>query len=214
MPKTAIIIGATGLVGSELLNQLLESSEIEKVVALTRRELLQKSDKLESHIIDFENLGQYKEVIKGDLFFSCLGTTKQKAGSLKAQRRIDFDYQLEAAQIAAGNNVPHYLLISSSGANPQSISEYFRMKGELEQAIKQLPFQRVSIFQPSLLLGQRKESRLGEDLAAKLLPFLCQLPGLKKFRPAHDWELARKMLKVATEAGEAVTTYTLDEIFQ
>ncbi|KEQ18677.1 NAD(P)H-binding protein [Endozoicomonas numazuensis] len=215
MLKTAVIIGATGLVGSELLDQLLESPDIEKVVALARREVQQTSDKLESHIIDFKNLEQSRDLIKGDLFFSCLGTTKKQAGSIDAQRQIDFDYQWEAARIAAENNVPHYLLISSSGANAQSHSQYFKMKGELEQAIKQLPFQNVSIFQPSLLLGKRRENRLGEGLAAKVLPCLCQLPGLRKLRPIHDWELAGKMLKVATkERADGVSTYTLDEIFQ
>ncbi|WP_257287060.1 NAD(P)H-binding protein [Endozoicomonas sp. SESOKO2] len=213
MPKTAVIIGATGLVGATLLNQLLKSSDIEKVVALTRKGLQQKSDKLENHVIDFENLAQHRELIKGDLFFSCLGTTRKQAGSLAAQRHIDFDYQLEAAKLAAGNMIPHYLLVSSSGANAQSVSPYLKMKGELEQALQRLPFQRVSIFQPSLLLGQRKESRFGEGLAAKILPLLCKLPGLQKFRPVHDWEVAEKMLKVTKEAGEGVSIYTLDEIF-
>ncbi|WP_062260056.1 NAD(P)H-binding protein [Endozoicomonas arenosclerae] len=213
MSKTAVIIGATGLIGSELLRQLLESSEIEKVISLSRRELPLNSAKLESHIVDFQHLDQYRHLIKGDLFFSCLGTTKKKAGSLSAQRKIDFEYQLEAARIAASNSIPHYLLISSSGANPKSFSSYLKMKGELEDRVKALSFQCISIFQPSLLMGERKEHRFAEELGAKLLPLLCRLPGLRKFRPISDRQLASKMLEIALAGRSAEQVYRLDELF-
>ena len=111
-----------------------------------------------------------KEPLKGDVLFSCLGTTKKQAGSIAAQRIVDFDYQLQIAQIAVENGVPHYLLVSSSGANAKSRAAYMKMKGELEEQVKALPFQRISIFQPSLLLGDRPESRFGEQLAALFMP--------------------------------------------
>lgn len=213
MQKVAVVIGATGLVGSELVKQLINSEQIAKVVTLSRRSLTFQSEKVTNHVIDFEHLDQYKALIKGDLFFSCLGTTRKQAGSVVAQRRVDLDYQLQAARIAVENHIPHYLLVSSAGANSQSHSAYLKMKSELEQAIRQLSFERVSIFQPSLLLGHRAQQRFAEGIGARILPLICRLPGLQRFRPIQADQVASKMRAIGLSEGKGVCYYRLDDLF-
>jgi len=213
MKKTAIVIGATGLVGLELVNCLATAEHIEKIVTLTRREAPHSSEKVRNHIVDFDGLRNCSELLKGDMLFSCLGTTMKQAKTIEAQRRVDFYYQLEAAIIAANQNVSHYLLVSSSGANSRSLSPYLRMKGELEDAITTLPFEHISIFQPSLLIGEREQSRVAEGLAAKFLPTLCKLPGLKRYRPIAGFEVAQKMLEQSRQPQQALQRFKLDEVF-
>ena len=127
MGKIALVIGATGLVGGHLVKQLTEATHISKVVTLTRRPITYHSDKVINHVINFDNLSQYSALFEADIVFSCLGTTKKTAGSVDAQRKVDFDYQLHAAQLAAKMGVEHYLLVSSSGANANSSSAYLKM---------------------------------------------------------------------------------------
>ncbi|AMO54446.1 NADH dehydrogenase [Endozoicomonas montiporae] len=213
MAKTAVVVGATGLVGEELVKQLIRSDGFDKVVTVTRRSLDIESDKHQNHIINFEQLDQHADLIKGDMLFSCLGTTRKQAGSIAAQRRIDYDYQLQIAQLAAKNNVSHYLLVSSSGANAKSSAAYMKMKGELEEQVKQLPFKRVSIFQPSLLTGKRKETRTGEGIAAYIMPVLCKLTFLRKYRPITGKQVASKMLEVSLSKGKTLEYFVLDDVF-
>ena len=118
-----------------------------------------------------------------------------------------------AAQLAAANGVSHYLLVSSNGANAKSSNPYLKMKGELEEKILTLPFIRISIFQPSLLVGKRADFRLGEVFASRLLPVLCRLPGLRRFRPIRGEQVAAKMVQVSNQTGNAREWFRLDEIF-
>ena len=214
MAKTAVIIGSTGLVGSQLLQQLLVSPRYSKVVSLSRRHLDLSHPKLTSHVIDFENLTHYVELFKGDVFFSCLGTTLKQAGSLTAQRKVDFDYQFICAQMAANNGVPHYCLVSSSGANAHSMSRYLKIKGELEQQVKQLGFSRLSILQPSLLVGERSELRMAEKLGKVVLLLLTRFGALKRYRPITGEQVAMKMLTVSLNQQQPIAYYTLDELFE
>jgi uncharacterized protein YbjT (DUF2867 family) len=214
MTKTAIILGATGLVGNELLHQLLKSPQYTHVVTLTRRALPIKHAKLINHVIDFEKLTQYSDFFKGDVLFSCLGTTRRQAGSIDAQRKVDVDYQFIAAQLAACNAVTHYCLVSSSGANMHSNSPYLKMKGQLEQRVKQLPFMHISIFQPSLLVGQRKERRAAEKIGNIILPMITRLPFLKRYRPITGEQVAQKMLLVSLKQQTKLVYYVLDELFE
>jgi len=219
MGKKALIIGASGLVGRALTQQLAAADWIEEVTTLTRRPEppagpAAHQHKVHNRVVDFERLADSAELFAGDLLFSCLGTTKRKAGSLAAQRRVDVDYQLQAARLAAQQGVQHYLLVSSSGANPHSRSAYLRMKGELEQQVLQLPFARISIFRPSLLLGARAELRPAEKLGSWLLPLLCALPGLRRYRPIPATRVAAKMVAVSARPGPAVQSFTLDELFR
>ena len=213
MGKKAVVIGATGVVGRALVNQLVSTPEFTEIVTLTRRKIDYSDDKVVNHVIDFEHLDNCANLITGDCFFSCLGTTKNLAGSIENQRKVDYFYQLSAARIAAENHMSHLLLVSSSGANQHSYSAYLKMKGELETQIKMLPFKTISIFQPSLLLGDRQDFRLGEKIAALILPTLCKLPLLRRYRPITGHQVAVKMLTTCAQYNSGINTYTLDELF-
>lgn len=215
MNKTAIVIGATGLIGSHLVEQLVSAAHITKVITLTRRPVSYKSDKVINHVVDFAQLELHTNLFKADILFSCLGTTKKAAGSIDAQRKVDFNYQFHAAQLAAKNGIEHYLVVSSSGANANSHSAYLKMKGELEQAVAKLNFKSISIIQPSLLLGKRDDDfRFGEKLGSILLPVLCKLPGLKKFRPINGKQVAIKMCNISAQPAQGLKYYKLDELFE
>lgn len=213
MTKTAVVIGSTGLVGSALVEQLIASDLVDQIITLTRRPDPRESSKVSNHVVDFEQLSDYEALFAGDLLFSCLGTTIKQAGSIQAQRRVDLDYQYEAARLAAKQGVSHYLLVSSSGANARSPSPYMKMKGELEEKVKDLAFTHISILQPSLLLGEREQMRMAENIGSLILPALCKLPGLSRYTPIRGSEVAQKMLEVAASPSEKITTFTLDEVF-
>ena len=197
--KTAIVIGSTGLVGGHLTELLCESNQFSQILSLSRRPIGHSSTKLENHVVDFDNLSDYAKLFRGDALFSCLGTTRKQAGSISAQREVDLVYQYQAALLAKAQGVSHYLLVSSSGANSSSLSPYFRMKGELEDKVTSLSFDATTILQPSLLLGERRDRRLGESVASYLLPLITKLPGLSKFRPIEGLDVARKLLQCSDD---------------
>lgn len=214
MKKTVIVIGATGLVGKALVDQLSMSAKVSQVITLTRRPLEHNSPKVVNHVVDFEYLENHIALFKGDTLFSCLGTTLKQAGSITAQRKVDLDYQLKVAQLAAKNGVGHYLLVSSSGANAQSSNAYLKMKGELEVQVRTLAFDRISVIQPSLLIGQRNEFRLAEKLGAWILPCLGLIPGLRRYRPILGEQVAKKLCAISEQAGPPFAMYRLDELFR
>lgn len=213
MNKTAIVIGATGLVGRALVDQLVDAVHIGKVVTLTRRPAEHSSSKVFNHVVDFDYLEKYSELFDGDILFSCLGTTRKQAGSIAAQRVVDLDYQYTAAKIASKKGVNHYLLVSSSGANEQSKSPYLKMKGELEEKVKVLSFKRISLFQPSLLIGQRAEFRVAEKIGSWLMVTLCTLPWLRRFRPITGEQVAAKMALESQQSDPSMVVLRLDELF-
>lgn len=213
MGKTAIVVGATGLIGKNIISFLDKADHIEKIISITRREVKYPSPKIENRIVDFDSIEEFKDRLIGDFLFSCLGTTKKQAGSINAQRKVDLDYQLRIARLALENGVENYLLVSSSGADSKSSNPYLKMKGELEDQIKKLEFKSISIFRPSLLMGQRNEFRFGEKLGGYLLPLICSIPGLKKYRPIKGGEVAAKMVDVSRNPGTGIQKYVLDEIF-
>jgi uncharacterized protein YbjT (DUF2867 family) len=192
MSNKAIVIGATGLVGRALVDRLADADHIGQVITLTRNPAAHSSPKVHNQVVHFDFLEEYAPALRGDLLFSSLGTTRKQAGSIAAQRKVDVDYQYKAAQLAAEQGVRHYLLVSSNGADIDSYNAYLKMKGELEKKVQTLPFKRISIFRPSLLLGRRADFRLGEKLGSWILPVLCLLPGLRRFRPIHAGQVAAK----------------------
>ena len=211
--KTAIVLGATGLIGQNLINILAQQPHIKKVIAVTRKAVEYTHPKIENQVVDFSSLEQFKHILNADILYSCLGTTKKQAGSTAAQRVVDLDYQLTAAKLASNNGVSEYFLVSSSGANATSKNPYLKMKGELEDKIIQLGFQRVCIFQPSLLLGERNHFRLGEKIASWILPLLCKLPILKRYKPIYGYQVAAKMCQVSAQQQVGIIHYTLDQCF-
>jgi uncharacterized protein YbjT (DUF2867 family) len=148
------------------------------------------------------------------VLFSTLGTTLRKAGSKEAQYKIDYTYQYEVAKAAAGNGVPQYVLVSSAGAAPQSRVFYSRMKGELEEAVKRLPFSFIHILQPGILEGTRAEFRLGERIGIAVLSVVGALPGLQKYRPIPAQTVARAMIQAAFREKEKQVVWTLEDVFK
>jgi uncharacterized protein YbjT (DUF2867 family) len=208
----AIVIGATGLVGQAVVDQLADADHISNVITLTRRPAEHSRSSVHNHVVAFDHLEDYASLFRADVLFSCLGSTRKQAGSIAAQRTVDLEYQYTAAQLAANQGVRHYLLVSASGANCNSNNPYLKMKGELEQRVQVLPFQRISIFQPSLLLGHRTDFRLGEKLGGWILPVLCTIPGLRRFRPINGQQVAAKMVQISRQPGNSLEWFQLDAI--
>ncbi len=213
--KTAIVIGATGLVGSFITLKLLDDKRYSLVKVFVRNSLEIKHPKLEEHVIDFEKLDLWKNKITGDELYSALGTTIKKAGSKEAQYKIDFAYQYETAKAALANGVKSYLLVSSAGANYKSGNFYLRMKGKLDEKIQQLDFERIRIFRPSILVGLRSEKRFGESTGIKITEFITKIiPALKKYKPVKASLVAQAMINSANqESAEKIIIYQLLQIF-
>ncbi|MFV8377761.1 NAD(P)H-binding protein [Flavobacterium sp. LB3R33] len=212
--KTAVIIGSTGLIGSELLNLLLESSHYAKVITFVKRDTGIKHPKLTQHIIDFDKPETYKELVVGDDFFCTIGTTIKKAGSKKAFRKVDFEYPRQFAAFALQSRVKQFLIISSLGADVNSGNFYLKTKGEIQDFLKDCNFESVSVFQPSLLLGNRTEFRFGEKVGAffmKTLSFLF-LGNLKKYKPIEGKTVAKALLKIAQINNTGFKIYESDVI--
>ncbi len=213
--KTAIVIGATGLVGNHITQKLLDDARYEKVKVFVRRSLNINSPKLEEHIVDFDKIDVWKDSLIGDELYSALGTTIKKAGSKEVQYKIDFTYQYEIAKAASQNGVLKYLLVSSAGANYKSNNFYLRMKGKLDEAVQQLSFDQIIIFMPSILAGNRSEKRFGESIGIKIAGTITKIiPALKKYRPIEASRVAEAMIKSANQNNfEKIMIYQLETIF-
>ena len=192
----ALVAGATGLVGGECVQQLAGVSRVARVVALVRRQPgVSPGDRIVPLVVDFERLSDSRAAFAGITHVFCaLGTTIAVAGSQSAFRRVDFDYALEVATLGAELGARHLLLVSSLGANRSSRVFYTRVKGELESAVQKLPYRSITIARPSLLLGDRKEFRLGEALAK---PFGFLIPG--RYRPVEARAVARALVRAAVD---------------
>jgi len=191
--KTALIAGASGLTGSYLLKQLLESGKYDRVKALVRKPLGLSEDypSLQEIIYDFEHPDP--KMVQANHIYCCLGTTMKKAGSKEAFKRVDHDYPLELARMARQNGAEKYALVSAVGANPRSMFFYNRVKGELEEDLREIPFDAIYIMRPSMLLGPRKEKRPGEEIGKALMkPLRFLMPASMK--PVHISQVAAAML--------------------
>ncbi len=211
--KTAILIGATGLVGSNLLNNLLSDNSFSKVKVLTRRSTGVEHLKIEEIIIDFDQPEDWADKVVGDVLFAAFGTTLKKAGSKEKQYKIDYHYQYLVARLAAENGVLDCVLVSSPGANPNSKVFYTRMKGNLDRDISKLGFDRFIIIQPSVLEGERPENRTGEKIGVFLGKALLWIPGLRKYRPISGQDVAKAMIKAyKTETPMPIIIYGLEQL--
>ena len=208
----ALVIGATGATGRDLVNQLLTDKDYDEVNVFVRRPLEVESPKLKTHIVDFEKPEEWKDLVDGDVAFSCLGTTLKDAGSKEAQRKVDYDYQYNFAKAAKENEVEDYILVSSYGANPKSKIFYSRMKGELEQSIKALHFNKLMIFQPGML--DRKDSeRTGEVLGGKIIKFANKFGVLTQQKPLPTAVLAKAMINSSKIKSYGYSKIKLGSIF-
>ena len=208
----ALIIGATGATGKDLVTQLLADDTYSEMHCFVRKSLTLTHPKLHAHVVDFETPEAWADLLRGDVAFSCLGTTLAVAGSKEAQWRVDYDYQYAFAEHCHQNGVPTFVLISAAGAKAQSKMFYNRMKGQLEDAVKALGFPRLLIFQPSILIRSNSD-RSGENFTVKAFKFLNKLGILKRYRPMPTAVLAQKIRKEVATAPKGIHTFTLDKIF-
>jgi len=195
MPSVALL-GATGLVGRHCLDLLASDRSFERIVAIARRKFAEATaPRVEAQIVDVEHLEQRPDLFRVDQVICALGTTIKAAGGSKSKfREIDLEIPLTAAKLALKEGARHYLLVSALGANAQSRIFYNRVKGELEDALRTLGYRSVTIVRPSLLLGDRAEFRLGEEVAKRLAWIV---PG--RYRPIHARAVAAALVRSAKE---------------
>ena len=211
---TALVIGATGATGTELVNQLIKDNQYTSVVVFSRRPLLISHTRLTSHIVDFDNPQAWAHLVKGDVLFSALATTLKQAGSQKEQYKIDYTYQYQTAATAAANGVAKYVLVSAMGANAKSWLFYPRIKGELDNAVAALAFKQIHIFRPGFLLRQPDKIRPMEKLGIAIIQFFNKLGLFKSQRPLPVEVLAQKMRSVLLNPdAQQFQIYSLDSIF-
>jgi uncharacterized protein YbjT (DUF2867 family) len=199
--KTALLFGASGLVGGHLLNKLIKDNYYSKIKIFVRSEPKISDPKIEIIRTDFNNLQNHKEDIKGDDCFFCIGTTKQNSPDKNEYRRVELEIPKEIAQIAKSNLINSFIFISALYANPKSSGNYVRFKGLVEEELKRLNFTKLGIMRPSFLMGDRKEKRVGEKIGIfvfKLLSPLLLGP-LKKMKPINSKIVAKAMIRVANE---------------
>lgn len=194
----AVIAGATGLVGSHLLQKLIDDNQYTQIISVSRNPLPITSSKLKEVIVkDFSKLEESSEKLKGDAYFCCLGTTIKLARTKENFRKVDHDAVLYFAKIAKHHNAESFILVSAQGANPKSYIFYNKVKGEVEKDLQELGLQRLVIMHPSLLIGDRKEFRLGEKVFSKLVEGLAPIlpQKFKKMAMTPVVDLSERMLK-------------------
>lgn len=212
MGLIANVVGATGLVGQQVVHQLLKTREFEKVRIFVRKQTGISSPKLEEHIVDFSQTESWAPLVTGDVLFSALGTTIKTAKSRENQYLVDFTYQYEFAKAAAANGIQSYILVSSMGANARSFVFYSRIKGELEDAVASLNFKSFMIFRPSILDGARQERRIGEKIGLAVSGFVTNFM-LRMYAPTPVDILAAKMIHSSLEPIEGYRIFEGRGIF-
>ena len=196
--KTALIFGSSGLIGNELLELILKDNNYIKIKLFVRSEPAIDNQKVEIINVDFKNLDKNRNDIKGDDCFFCIGTTKKNTPDKDKYIEVEYNLPIEVARIAKVNSINNFIYISSLGANPNSTSLYLKNKGEAEQDLIKLNFSNLSIFRPSILLGNRKENRVGEKIGIFAMKTLSplMLGKMKKYKPIKVENVAKAMIKV------------------
>lgn len=216
MPKTALIAGASGLVGSHLMLELLSSERYEKLISIGRSTLPVTHEKLTQHIVDFDKLDENESLIKADDIFCCLGTTIKKAGSKQNFYKVDFTYPYDLAHLCKKLGAQQYNLVTAMGSARKSAFYYNRVKGELEEKVMNMGYISLNIFRPSLLLGKRNEKRLGEDLAKAVYTLFkpVMLGPMKKYRAIEGADVAAAMAYISSLDKKGTFIYESDDIFE
>lgn len=211
MGKTALLAGSTGLIGSQLLDLLLNEKGYAAVIAISRMPLTINNPKLTNVVCELRDLSSHRDNLKADDVFCCLGTTIKKAKSKEAFRAVDLDAPVLLAKISKELGAKQYLLVSSLGANKNSAIFYNHVKGEVEDTIKQVGFATLHILRPSLLLGPRREERTGEDTAKlfyRVFGFLIP----KKYKAIESKTVARAMWQLAGAGQSGVFIHESNQI--
>ena len=199
--KTALIFGSSGLVGKNLLNQIINNSNYSKVKIFVRSSLEISDPKVEIINTDFKDLQKIKNLIIGDDCFFCIGTTKKNSPDKNEYRRIELDLPKKIAQISKSNDIRSFIYVSSGFADPKNSGDYLKFKGLVEEEIKSLNFEKIGILRPSFLLGNRKEKRVGEKIGIFIFKLFSPLffGPIKKMKPIHSEKVAKAMIKIANE---------------
>lgn len=214
--KKALIVGATGLIGKNLVKELIHSAKYEQIFIFTRRATeFQNETSVTEVSLDFDEIENYASYLTGvDDVFVCLGTTMKKAGSKKQFMKVDYSYPLKLGKLAEEANVERFLIVTAIGSNRDSPFFYSRVKGKLEEALVKLDIPSLHIFRPSLLVGEREEFRLGEKTAEVIgrpLSFLLVGP-FEKYKPIQGKHIAKAMCVIAQEESSGVHLYESDKI--
>lgn len=214
MAYTALIAGASGLTGGHALELLLADPEYSKVTSIVRKPTGRTHPKLNEVVVNFDDLNASHELFSVDHVYCCLGSTIKKAGSKEMFRRIDHDYPLAMAELSELHNVKSYSIITALGADPSSMIFYNRVKGEVEQSIRHLSIPSVNILRPSILYGDRDESRPGEAVGQVVFKAIGPLMAgpLKKYRGISGSQVARILVRVGKEAREGHHIYESDKL--
>ena len=211
--KTALLFGASGLVGSHVLSQLISNNNYSKIKLFVRSSIDISDPKIEIIQTDFKNLENHREDIKGDYCFFCIGTTKKNLPDKNEYKRVELEVPKQIAQIAKSNLVNSFVFISSGYADPKSSGDYLKFKGEVEEELKRLNFTKLGIMRPSFLLGDRKEKRIGEKIGIFVFKLLSPLflGPLKKMKPIHSAIVAKAMIAI-TQNDSSKTIFESNEI--
>lgn len=209
----ALVLGATGAIGKDLVELLLQDNSVERVDIFVRREVRVSSAKLVTHVVDFEHPESWADQLQGDVLFSCLGTTIKAAGSQEAQWRVDYTYQYNAAKAARELGVPTYVLISSVGANAKSGVFYTRMKGTLDDAVLALGFPSCHILRPTSLI-RKGSDRFGEKAGVAVLKALNAIGLLRSLAPMPTDAVAAAMIRLAKSGRQGAAIITGQDILK
>ena len=199
--KTALIFGSSGLIGKNLLNQVINNSNYSKIKIFVRSSPDISDRKIEIINTDFNDLQKIKNLIIGDDCFFCIGTTKKNSPDKKEYRRIELDLPKKIAQISKSNDIKSFIYVSSGFADPKNSGDYLKFKGLVEEEIKSLNFEKIGILRPSFLLGNRKENRVGEKIGIFIFKLLSPLfvGPFKKMKPIHSEIVAKAMIQIVNE---------------
>lgn len=208
MNKNAVLLGATGLIGSRLLEILCQDDYFESITLVVRRPINIDNDKVAVKVIDFEDINQYRDALSGaDIIFCSVGTTRKKVnGDMAAYRKVDFDIPVNAAKYGKEGGCTHFAVVSSYGADSSKSNFYLKLKGEMEDALREIGLSSLHIFRPSLLLGKRSENRLLEDIGQSLLPLFSPLFPAKA-KPIKGCEVAKAMVEAVKQTTDSETVY-------
>lgn len=213
MNKTAIILGATGLTGGNLLDFLLKDDRYRKIKVFSRSSVGISNPKLEEHLLDLFELEKNKEIFQADEVFCCIGTTKSKTPNNETYKKIDYGIPFAAAKISKENNINTFIVISAMGANPESKVFYNKTKGEMERDVLNQNIPNTYILQPGLIGGNRSEKRLGESIAKFLFKILNPIIP-KNYRTISPETIAKAMLTLANQgySKNRIKNQTIKEI--
>jgi uncharacterized protein YbjT (DUF2867 family) len=214
--KNALIVGSSGLIGNHLLQMLLVDSSYAKVFSLVRKASGFNHPHLEEIVLDFNKIDEFSSQFQVEDVYCCLGTTMKKAGSKEAFKKVDLIFPVKIAEWAKNHGSKQFFLVSAVGASARSGIFYNQVKGELEEYLKKMHFEALHIFQPSLLLGDRKEKRLGEDLSKLVFPVISQffVGKWSKYKSIDGKQVAAAMLGKSKEGAKGNHTWHYKEMIK